>query len=136
MQEGRPLTILCVSSYEKGQEFIRTCKAIGCHVLLLTVENSGILTGHSECLDDIFTMPEGLPLQGLIYSVSYIARSKRSTASSRWTNSTWKMSPRCASTCAFPAWAHDRALLRDKLAMRSRAQEGHARARVRPRSEP
>src|SRR5690348_17564286 len=33
-----PLAILCVSSYEKGQEFIRTCKAIGCTVYLLTVE--------------------------------------------------------------------------------------------------
>jgi len=40
MQEGRPLTILCVSSYEKGQEFIRTCKAIDCRVLLLTVEKT------------------------------------------------------------------------------------------------
>ena len=32
MLEGQPLTILCVSSYEKGQEFIRTCKAAGCRV--------------------------------------------------------------------------------------------------------
>src|SRR5580704_17143547 len=38
MPESRSLTILCVSSYEKGQEFLRTCKAIGCRVLLLTVE--------------------------------------------------------------------------------------------------
>ncbi len=30
MSESRSLTILCVSSYEKGQEFLRTCKAIGC----------------------------------------------------------------------------------------------------------
>jgi biotin carboxylase len=29
-----------------------------------------------DCLDGIFTMPEELPLQGLIYSVSYIARSQ------------------------------------------------------------
>ncbi|MGH9743202.1 MAG: hypothetical protein ACRD51_12735, partial [Candidatus Acidiferrum sp.] len=29
MPESHPLTILCVSSYEKGQEFLRTCKAIG-----------------------------------------------------------------------------------------------------------
>ena len=38
MSDGRPLTILCISSYEKGQEFIRTCKGMGCRVLLLTVE--------------------------------------------------------------------------------------------------
>jgi biotin carboxylase len=77
MQEGRPLTILCVSSYEKGQEFIRTCKAIGCHVLLLTVEKFRNGDWPFECLDDVFTMPEELPLQGLIYSVSYFARSRQ-----------------------------------------------------------
>ena len=77
MQEGRPLTILCVSSYEKGQEFIRTCKAIGCRVLLLTVEKLRHADWPFECVDDVFTMPEGLPLQGLVYSVSYIARSKQ-----------------------------------------------------------
>jgi hypothetical protein len=53
MQEGRPLTILCVSSYEKGQEFIRTCKALGCRVLLLTLAtqhgHSNVSTKYSPC---------------------------------------------------------------------------------------
>ena len=77
MLEGRPLTILCVSSYEKGQEFIRTCKAIGCHVLLLTVEKLRHAAWPFECIDEVFTMPEELPLQNLIYAVSYAARSQR-----------------------------------------------------------
>jgi biotin carboxylase len=77
MPDQRPLTILCVTSYEKGQEFIRTCKAMGCRVLLLTVEKLKDADWPRECLDGIFTMPEDLPLQGLIYSVSYIARSQR-----------------------------------------------------------
>ena len=38
MSEARPLTILCITSYEKGQEFLRACKDQGCRVLLLTVE--------------------------------------------------------------------------------------------------
>lgn len=77
MQQDRPLTILCVSSYEKGQEFIRTCKALGCRVLLLTVEKLRSGSWPFECIDDVFTMPEDLPLQGLIYSVSYFARSRQ-----------------------------------------------------------
>jgi biotin carboxylase len=77
MPGQKPLTILCVTSYEKGQEFIRTCKAMGCRVLLLTVEKLKDGDWPRECLDGIFTMPEDLPLQGLIYSVSYIARSQR-----------------------------------------------------------
>ena len=74
MAQDRPLTILCVSSYEKGQEFIRACKAMGCRVLLLTVEKLREGEWPRECLDGVFTMPEDLPLQGLIYSVSYMAR--------------------------------------------------------------
>jgi biotin carboxylase len=77
MPDERPLTILCVTSYEKGQEFIRTCKGMGCRVLLLTVEKLKEADWPRESLDGIFTMPEELPLQGLIYSVSYIARSQR-----------------------------------------------------------
>jgi biotin carboxylase len=77
MPDQKALTILCVTSYEKGQEFIRTCKAMGCRVLLLTVEKLRDGDWPRGCLDGIFTMPEDLPLQGLIYSVSYIARSQR-----------------------------------------------------------
>lgn len=77
MPDARPLTILCVSSYEKGQEFIRTCKQLGCCVLLLTVEKLRDGGWPREAIDDIFAMPEDLPLQGLIYAVSYVARSRR-----------------------------------------------------------
>jgi hypothetical protein len=74
MPENQPLTILCISSYEKGQEFIRTCKAIGCTVLLLTVEKFRNGNWPFEAIDELFTMPEELPLQHLIYTVSYMAR--------------------------------------------------------------
>ena len=76
MSEGQPLTILCISSYEKGQEFLRTCKAMGCRVLFLTVEKLRHANWPFESIDEIFTMPEELPLQGLLYSVSYMARSR------------------------------------------------------------
>jgi biotin carboxylase len=76
MSGDRPLTILCISSYEKGQEFIRTCKKMGCRVLLLTVEKLRHASWPFECIDEVFTMPEEMPLQSLIYSVSYVARSQ------------------------------------------------------------
>ena len=74
MPESRPLTILCVSSYEKGQEFIRTCKALGCTVLLLTVEKLRHADWPFDCISEVFTMPEDLPVQAILYSVSYLAR--------------------------------------------------------------
>jgi len=76
MPESRPLTILCVSSYEKGQEFLRTCKAIGCRVLLLTVEKLRHADWPRESIDEIFFMPEELPVQDLISAVSFAARSQ------------------------------------------------------------
>lgn len=74
MTESRPLTILCVSSYEKGQEFLRTCKEIGCRVLLLTVEKLRDADWPRESIDEIFFMPEELPVEDLINAVSYAAR--------------------------------------------------------------
>ena len=76
MPPSRPLTILAVSSYEKGQEFLRTCKSLGCRVLLLTVENLRDGDWPRESLDDIFFMPEELPLEHIVNTVSYLARSQ------------------------------------------------------------
>src|SRR5207302_7951533 len=45
-------------------------------VLLLTVEKLRNADWPFECIDEVFTMPEELPLQRLIYAVSYTARSQ------------------------------------------------------------
>jgi biotin carboxylase len=75
MPPSRPLTILAVSTYEKGQEFLRTCKAMGCHVLLLTVEKLRDGDWPRDSLDDVFLMPADLPLEHILNTVSYVARS-------------------------------------------------------------
>ena len=77
MPDDRPLTILCVSSYEKGQEFLRTCKALGCRVYLLTVEKLRHADWPHEAIDEMFFMPDELPLPGLLNAVSYAARTRR-----------------------------------------------------------
>ena len=77
MAEGQALTILCVSSYEKGQEFLRTCKALGCRVYLLTVEKLRNGDWPREAIDEMFFMPEELPLAPLLNAVSYAARTRK-----------------------------------------------------------
>jgi biotin carboxylase len=77
LPEDRALTILCVSSYEKGQEFLRTCKAMGCRVYLLTVEKLRHADWPHEAIDEMFFMPDELPLPGLLNAVSYAARTRR-----------------------------------------------------------
>ena len=74
MSEARPLTILCITSYEKGQEFLRACKDQGCRVLLLTVEKFRDGDWPRESIDETFYMPPDLPTWAIINTVSYMAR--------------------------------------------------------------
>ncbi len=76
MSAARPITILCVSSYEKGQEFLRTCKSLGCTVLLLTVEKLRTGEWPRDAIDEFFFMPDELPISDLIHAVSYAARTR------------------------------------------------------------
>jgi len=72
----RPLTILCISSYEKGQEFLRSAKNEGCRVLLLTVEKLRHADWPSEAIDEMFYMPEDLSTEDIIRAVSFMARTQ------------------------------------------------------------
>lgn len=76
MTASRPITILCVSTYEKGQEFLRTCKSVGCTVYLLTVEKLRNASWPHDAIDEMFFMPDELPLSDLIHAVSYAARTR------------------------------------------------------------
>jgi biotin carboxylase len=76
MSEQRPLTILCIASYEKGQAFMREVKRQGCRVFLLTADKLREADWPRESLDDIFYMPDLYKRQDVIHGVSYLARSE------------------------------------------------------------
>ncbi|HVF48586.1 MAG TPA: ATP-grasp domain-containing protein [Pyrinomonadaceae bacterium] len=77
MSESRPVTMLCISTFEKGQEFMRECKRQGCRTLLLTVETLRDADWPRESLDDIFYMPQDFVREDLIKGASYLARTQR-----------------------------------------------------------
>jgi len=70
-----PLTLLCIATYVKGQEFMREAKSLGCRVVLLTLEKRRDADWPRDILDDIFYIPENLTLQQMIHAVAYMARS-------------------------------------------------------------
>jgi biotin carboxylase len=74
MSDQRPLTVLCVTSYEKGQDFMRECKRQGCRVFLVTVQSLEKANWPREALDDIYYMPDGYQRDDIIKGVSYLAR--------------------------------------------------------------
>lgn len=69
--------ILCISSYEKGQAFLQECAALGCRVVLLTVEKLRHADWPRPILEDLVTMPEGLTLEQVTNTVTYLGRTKR-----------------------------------------------------------
>jgi biotin carboxylase len=77
MPESRPLTFLCITTYEKGQEFMRQCKRQGCRVLLLTAEKLCQADWPRESLDDTFYLPADLPISGIVPAVTHLARSQK-----------------------------------------------------------
>ena len=72
----RPITILCISSYEKGQEFLRACKRLGCTVYLLTLEKLRDADWPRESIDEMFYMPAELPIAELTNAVTFAARTR------------------------------------------------------------
>src|SRR6202166_5269858 len=77
MPDARPLTLLCITTYEKGQEFMRECKRQGCRVILLTAEKLRNADWPRESLDDTFYLPEEIPLTEIVQSVTHLARSHK-----------------------------------------------------------
>lgn len=69
--------ILCISSYEKGQPFLEECAALGCRVVLLTVEKLRNADWPRAILEELLTMPEGMTVEQVINTVTYAARGKR-----------------------------------------------------------
>lgn len=70
-----PRTVLCIASYEKGQEFIRQCKREGCYVILLTASGLEQADWPMESIDELFNMPDLTKINDVINGVSYLARS-------------------------------------------------------------
>lgn len=67
-------TILCVTGYEKGAEFIRECRRQGCRVLLVTVQSLADANWPREAIDDIYYMPNEYKREDIIKGISYLAR--------------------------------------------------------------
>jgi biotin carboxylase len=77
MSDTRPLTVLCITTYEKGQEFMRQCKRQGCRVILLTAEKLRDADWPRESLDETFYLPEEIPIADIVKAVTHLARNEK-----------------------------------------------------------
>src|SRR5688572_20075190 len=74
--KGGPVTVLAITSFEKGNDFLTECKALGARTLLLTVESLKDAPWPRESLDGVFFMPDLYNRVNVINAVSYLARSE------------------------------------------------------------
>lgn len=77
MSQTGPLTVLCVATYEKGQEFLKECKRQGCRVLLLTTDTLRDAAWPRDAIDEIFFMPRDINREDLLKGVSHAGRTHR-----------------------------------------------------------
>ncbi len=77
MPQPRPITLLCITTYEKGQEFLRECKRQGCGVILLTAEKLRDADWPRESLDDTFYLPAEIAIADIVQSVTHLARNRK-----------------------------------------------------------
>jgi len=128
MPDPRPLTFLCITTYEKGQEFMRECKRQGCRVILLTAEKLKDADWPRESLDDTFYLPDELPLADIVQAVSHLARGQKIDRIVALDEFDMETAATLREHLRIPGMGlTSMRYFRDKLAMRMRALDRHVR---------
>jgi biotin carboxylase len=118
------MTILCMSSYEKGQEFIREAKRQGWRVLLLTAEKLKDASWPRDHIDEVYLMPDLTERRHVINAVSYLARSTHLDRIVVLDEFDIEMAATLREHLRVPGMGETTSrYFRDKLAMRLRAEE-------------
>ena len=73
-ESTRKPTMLCISTYEKGQAFLREAAALGCDVHLLTVHKLAHADWPKDILAGLHTMDEALPPEQVLRFVMRMAK--------------------------------------------------------------
>lgn len=120
-------TILCISSYEKGFEFIKECKNQGWRVLLLTSESLSQASWPRESIDEIYYMPDNQKewnMGEVFNAVSYLCRSENINKLVALDDFDVEKAASLREHLRIPGMGETTArYFRDKLAMRMKAAE-------------
>ena len=128
MPDARPLTILCITTYEKGQEFMRECKRQGCRVILLTAEKLKNADWPRESLDDVFYLPEEIAIPDIVKAVTHLARNEKLDRIVALDEFDMETAATLREHLRIPGMGlTTMRYFRDKLAMRIRALDRHLR---------
>lgn len=129
---SRQKTILIIASYEKGHEFVRTCKREGWRVVLLT--SASLEHEHrwpTECVDELFYMKDQAKVWDpgeTLRAVSYLARTREFDRIVPLDDFDLEVAAMLREHLRIPGMGDTTTrYFRDKLAMRTRAQSAGLR---------
>jgi biotin carboxylase len=71
------MTLLCIATYRKGDEFLRECRRQGCRVLLLTEERLRDADWPREAIDEFYYVRRDMPEDDIRKGAAYLARTER-----------------------------------------------------------
>jgi biotin carboxylase len=72
--EARPLNVICLATYFKGVDFIRECKRLGCHVVVVTKEKMLKEDWPHDSLDDLIAVPNDASPPLFIDLVAFLSK--------------------------------------------------------------
>jgi biotin carboxylase len=74
---GVPLTMFCIATYRKGDEFLEECRRQGCRVLLLTEEKLRDSDWPRDAVDEFYYLRRDMPLADIRKGIAHVARTDR-----------------------------------------------------------
>jgi biotin carboxylase len=122
--EGQEITIICLASYHKGEEFLRECRQMGARVILITREKQLSKDWPHDSLAAIITVPDDATPSQYIQAASRAARDVKVDLLVALEEYDVLTTAKAREHLCLAGMTHTEALLfRDKLMMRVRARE-------------
>ena len=117
------LTLLCIATYRKGDEFLKECDRQGCRVLLLTEEKLKNSDWPREAIDAFYFLKRGMPEEDIRKGAAFLARTEHLDRIVALDDFDVEMAAMLREYLHVPGMGETTArAFRDKLAMRSRAR--------------
>ena len=118
-----PLTLLCIATYRKGDEFLKECDRQGCRVLLLTEEKLKDSDWPRDAIDAFYFLKRDMPEGDIRKGAAFLARTERLDRIVALDDFDVEMAAMLREYLHVPGMGETTArAFRDKLAMRSRAR--------------
>jgi biotin carboxylase len=118
-----PLTVFCIATYRKGDDFLRECRRLGCRVLLLTEEKLQDSDWPREAVDEFYYLRRDMPAEDIRKGIAHVGRTEQIDVIVALDDFDVELAAMLREYLRIPGMSETTArAFRDKLTMRGRAR--------------